>query len=132
MSDKLRLQQVYMNLLTNAMKHSPEDGKILVTISSQAVPPQNNNTPEVMLSIIVQDEGPGITSEDQERIWLPFVVIERSRRLNPHGVGLGLTLCKIICECFGGDIAVFSDGESGTTFEARFKMKFSYQGHDRD
>ena len=52
--------------------------------------------------------------------------------MNPHGVGLGLTLCKIICENFGGDIAVFSDGTNGTTFEFRFRVKYSYQGQDRE
>lgn len=79
-----------------------------------------------MLSVIVQDEGPGIVAEDQDKIWEPFHILERSRRFNPHGVGLGLTLCKIICENFDGDIAVCSDGEKGATFEFRFKVKYSY------
>ena len=129
--DKSRLSQVFLNLMTNAMKHSPEESVIRVSASSQVLP-ADKSVPEVMLSVIVQDEGPGIAPEDQERIWEPFVLIERSRRMNPQGVGLGLTLCKIICENQGGDIAVFSDGQSGTTFEFRFKVKHSYQGHDVD
>lgn len=98
----------------------------MVTASSQAVP-SSDAVPEAMLSIIVQDSGPGILPQDQERIWLPYTTLERSRRLNPHGVGLGLTLCKYICESFGGDIAVCSDGVNGSTFEFRFRVKYSYQ-----
>ena len=63
--DKNRLQQVFMNLLTNAIKFSPEDGKISVTASSL---PAHTNTqdsvPVVMISVIVQDDGPGIASDD--------------------------------------------------------------------
>lgn len=61
--DKNRLQQVFMNLLTNAMKFSPEDGKIIVTASSQAIH-TDDTVPVVMLSVIVQDDGPGISPED--------------------------------------------------------------------
>jgi len=129
--DKNRLQQVFMNLLTNAMKYSPDNSKISVTASSQAIH-ADDTVPVVMLSVIVQDEGPGIDLEDQDRIWLPLTYLEKHRRLNPHGVGLGLTLCKIICDNFGGDIAVFSDGATGSTFEFRFKVKYSYQGQDKE
>lgn len=74
----------------------------------------------------------GIVAQEQDRIWLPFITLESTQRLNPHGVGLGLTLCKIICENYGGDISVYSDGSNGTTFEFRFKTKYSYQGQDRE
>ena len=85
-----------------------------------------------MLSIIVQDQGSGIALADQDRIWEPFFVTESSRRQHPQSVGQGLYLCRLICEKLGGDIAVYSDGRSGATFEFRFKGKYSYQGHDRE
>lgn len=107
--DKKRLQQVFMNLLTNAIKFSPKDGKISVSASSISIS-SSDAVPVVMLSVIVQDNGPGILLDDQERIWMPFTTLERNRHLNPDGIGLGLTLCKIICENLNGDIAVFSDG----------------------
>ena len=122
-----------MNLLTNAIKFSPEDGNINVTATSQPAHTSNQDSvPVVMISVIVQDDGPGIAPDDQDRIWLPFTTLERNRHLNPHGVGLGLTLCKIICENFGGDIAVFSEGQNGSTFEFRFMVKYSYQGQDKE
>ena len=125
--DKKRLQQVFMNLLTNAIKFSPEDGKI--SVSANSVPISSSDAvPVVMLSVIVQDSGPGIHIDDQERIWMPFTTLERNKSLNPHGVGLGLTLCKIICENLNGDIAVFSDGQNGSTFEFRLKVQYSFQG----
>ncbi len=71
MGDKNRLQQVFMNLMTNAMKHSPIDSTITVTASSEAIH-TDDAVPQAMLSVIVQDEGPGILPEDQERIWEPF------------------------------------------------------------
>ena len=52
-----------MNVLTNAMKFSPEEGKVKVTASSQDVYNEEQN-PVIMLSVIVQDEGPGIDIED--------------------------------------------------------------------
>ena len=114
-----------MNILVNAMKFSYDGSEVSVTTSSQPIH-TDDTVPSVMLSVIVQDEGPGISAEDQERIWLPFTTLEASKRLNPHGVGLGLTLCKIICENYGGDISVYSDGYNGSTFEFRFRVKYSY------
>ena len=54
---------MFMNVLTNAMKYSPEEGKVKVTASSQDVYTEEQN-PVIMLSVIVQDEGPGIDIED--------------------------------------------------------------------
>lgn len=68
----------------------------------------------------ISDEGPGISIEDQEKIFRPFCRITRDAHLNPNSNGLGLSICKNLSNKMGGDIEVLSDGKSGSTF--RFSM----------
>lgn len=77
------------------------------------------------VSVIVKDRGPGISAIDQDRIFRPFVKLSNSSRLNPNGVGLGLFVCRVICERLGGDICCYSEkdqGVAGATFEFRFLL----------
>ena len=62
----------------------------------------------------VIDQGPGITLDDQAKLFEPFTVLPKTKQLNPHGVGLGLFVCKVIIDKHGGDIDCFSNGDSGT------------------
>ena len=69
-----------------------------------------------MLSIGVIDNGPGISKEDQLKLFKPFGTLEANADLNPNGIGLGLSICKMICCCLGGDITVSSDFGTEFTF----------------
>lgn len=74
--------------------------------------------------MIVQDQGPGIEANDQEKLFKPFKTLENSSKINPNGVGIGLFVSKLLCERSGGDICCFSDGQGcGTTFEFRIYLK---------
>ena len=73
-----------------------------------------------MLSVVVRDKGFGISRHNLGRLFEPYVVLEESRSSNPSGVGLGLYVCKIICERHKGDICCFSNGlGQGSVFEFR-------------
>lgn len=103
--DGSRLQQVIVNLLTNAFKWSPQGGK--VTLRAK----QKNDA----LIVEVQDMGPGIAKENQQKIFDAYYRVESDgQRLD--GLGLGLALCKTIVESHGGKIWVESEKGKGSTF----------------
>jgi PAS domain S-box-containing protein len=105
MGDQTRLRQVLFNLLENAIKFTPEGGKIGI----KALTDDQN------LLIVIQDNGRGIDKEDQERIFQPYNRIEDDRQ-HFSGLGLGLALSKQLVELHGGRIKIASKKGEGTTF----------------
>jgi signal transduction histidine kinase/ActR/RegA family two-component response regulator len=108
--DGPRLQQVFWNLLKNAIKFSPPDGRIAV--AARSVPATGRVVVEVT------DAGIGIDGSNIERIFRPFEqVTAEGRRGGGGGLGLGLAIAKAIVELHRGTIRVVSDGVGrGTTF----------------
>ena len=86
-----------------------------------------NDSKKVLLSVIVQDQGPGIEKSDQQLLFQPFTTLEKTRSINPNGAGIGLFASKVICEKLGGDICVFSNGQNkGAIFEFRIQLYQKY------
>ncbi len=104
-ADPVRVERILFNLMENAVKYSPEDGKITVSSRMQ--------DGFVVTSII--DQGSGISQDDQPKIFGLFERLEPSRRL-AKGVGLGLLVCKRLVEAQGGWIKVESEPGKGSTF----------------
>jgi len=102
--DPSRLEQVLDNLVSNAIKYSPEGGTI--EISGRALPDE--------VIVTVSDQGVGIPLEDQPRVFERFFRGARERRQSTPGAGLGLYLTKAIVEAHGGRIWVESSSEHGT------------------
>ncbi len=103
--DPDRLAQVVGNLLSNAVKYTPEDGTVLVSASSSAGE----------LLIRIEDTGPGIRPEEQERIFEPFYRSQEKRRF-PQGLGLGLTIARDLVEAHDGRLELDSTPGSGSCF----------------
>ncbi len=103
--DGQRLEQVMLNLLTNAAKFTPEGGTILVKMR------QDNAD----LIIDVQDNGIGIAREEQSRLFKPYSRLNSDRQHHP-GLGLGLALAKQVVELHGGKIWLESAPGKGSTF----------------
>ncbi len=107
-----QLKQIMLNLLSNAVQFTPENGTIQVT----AKPGMGLYTGT--LEIAVKDSGVGIASNELERIFEPFA--QASSALEGHkGFGLGLTLTKRLVELHGGSIGVSSEPGAGSTFTVR-------------
>jgi signal transduction histidine kinase len=129
--DRVRVQQILTNLLSNAMKYSPPEAPIAVT--ARIVTERNarvlgfgatHRTPQQMVEITVRDWGLGIPQEQQELLFRRFVRLPREIASNVHGTGLGLYLCRVFAEAMGGRIWVESTGleGEGSTFHLRLPI----------
>jgi len=106
MADRQRLQQVLLNLLTNAVKYTPLDGKVTVSSSTVGSGP---------IRIIVSDTGAGIPSEKLVRLFTPFDRLG-AEQSGVEGTGLGLALCQRLIQAMHGSIGVDSTIGSGSRF----------------
>jgi signal transduction histidine kinase len=108
-ADPRRLKQVLINLLANAVKFTPEGGKVAIAADRT----------DDGIEIRVADTGPGIAAEDLERVLQPFVQADgRLERLH-EGTGLGLPLSRAIAEAHGGTLHLESPPGGGTTAVVR-------------
>jgi two-component system phosphate regulon sensor histidine kinase PhoR len=105
-ADEDLLSQVWINLIHNAVKFTPENGKIVVGLHRQ----------DGQIICFVSDNGVGISQSDQIHIFERFFKVDKARDRALGGNGLGLSLCKKIVELHGGGIAVESDPGRGTKF----------------
>lgn len=108
--DPIRLQQILLNLVNNAIKFT-ERGYVLVRVTNQQ--PQKKT---VCLLFEVCDTGCGLTMKQQEKLFLPFVQADNSTTRRFGGTGLGLSICKKLVELLDGDIGVKSLPDQGSRF----------------
>jgi len=107
--DKLRLSQVFMNLVSNALKFT-KDGKVIVTAKQERIEGTKH-----FIYFSIEDNGVGIAKDDQEKIFEKFVQIERKEG-DYQGTGLGLSIVQKLTELFGSKIHLESEEGVGTTF----------------
>lgn len=110
-ADELRLSQVITNLLTNAIKFTPSEGKVSLHVSQLE---QNNQF--ATLRIEVADNGIGIEKEQQEKLFQPFEQANNKISQKFGGTGLGLAISKQIVEMMGGKIWIESEIGIGSKF----------------
>ncbi|MDE2383553.1 MAG: PAS domain-containing protein [Alphaproteobacteria bacterium] len=109
--DLTRLKQVILNVLTNAIKFSPEGGVVQVDM---------NRSPAGDLLITVRDAGIGISAEDAERVFEPFVQAENGSNRRFGGMGLGLAIARRIARLHGGELTLA--GAMGVGTEAKLVL----------
>ncbi len=112
--DRGRIEQVLVNLLTNAIKYSPDGG--LVEVALQVVPERQ----EALISI--RDQGIGIPQAEQAQLFGRFVRASNSQAQGIGGTGLGLYLCRELVSQHGGDIWFESTEGAGSTFFLRLPL----------
>ncbi|GAC1380981.1 MAG: hypothetical protein NVS4B7_00880 [Ktedonobacteraceae bacterium] len=127
--DDLRLRQIILNLVSNALKYTLPSSKIAITASAMNSSELNtclSSTSQAVLHsahqqyavIAIKDWGPGIASEDQSRLFTKFIRLDSALNSTQRGAGLGLFLCRQLVEAMNGCIWVESQGiaDEGTTF----------------
>jgi len=112
--DEQRIRQVVINLLTNAVKFTPEGGKI--TLEAFLWSKKKETTQQNYLQIAVIDTGIGIAPENIKEIFQPFVQIDSKLNREYAGMGLGLSLVKQIVELHNGQVGVTSELGVGSCF----------------
>jgi signal transduction histidine kinase len=105
-ADERKVKQILLNLLTNAVKFTPEGGRVGVTVTAA----------DGAITIAVSDTGIGIAPEDQAAIFEEFRQVGREDARTQEGTGLGLTLAKKFVELHGGRIGAESHVGQGSTF----------------
>ena len=103
--DPDRMAQVLGNLISNAIKYTPEGGKVTVTAGGD----------ETAVALAVCDTGPGIDPAEQERVFEPFYRSQQQRRF-PQGLGLGLTIARDLVTAHGGTLTLDSTPGQGSCF----------------
>ena len=116
--DELRLKQLLINLLNNAVKFTPEGGELGVEVTGELE--------EERVAITVWDTGIGIPAEELPRLFKPFVQLDGGINRQYGGTGLGLSLVVRIAEMHGGSIAVTSEVGKGS----RFTLYLPWRGND--
>jgi signal transduction histidine kinase len=106
-ADPEKLRQILLNLLSNAVRHTPEGSTIRVEASARA---------KGTVRIAVIDTGKGIALDSQAAIFEPFVQLDRSLTSATHGVGLGLAISRDLARGMGGELSVSSTPGAGATF----------------
>ncbi len=108
--DEIRIRQIIVNLLTNAVKYTPE-GSVTMTVKWI-----NDDTNKNSLCVSVKDTGIGIKPESMEDLFTSFRRLDEKKNRNIEGTGLGLSIAKQLVELMGGTIAVESEYGNGSTF----------------
>ncbi len=114
--DKLRIQQVLLNLVSNAIKFT-ESGSI--DIEAGLRQPADGHE---LIELAVRDTGTGIAAPDQRRIFEEFVMLDASYGRTASGTGLGLSICHRLVKRMGGEIGVESEVGKGSRFWARLPL----------
>ena len=120
--DYQRLRQVLINLLGNAMKFTPDGGRISVRAS---IDPGEGPSGSLLVSVV--DTGIGVSPDDMERMFQPFEQLEHPLTKKYEGTGLGLALSKTLVELHGGRIWVESSEGAGSAFHFTIPMEPSGQ-----
>lgn len=123
-TDLLKLRQIVINLVSNAIRFT-RNGVVAIHAGRMTAP---DGRQRQWLSLMVRDNGVGVSPEDQECIFQPF----RQSGAKTDGTGLGLAVTKSLCHRLGGDISVDSVPGQGASFNVSLPILINDADHDRD
>ncbi|MGG3926817.1 ATP-binding protein [Metabacillus fastidiosus] len=112
LGDKHKITQVINNLLSNAMKYSPDGGDIGITVYEEGP----------VLKVDIKDEGLGIPADAIDKLFTKFYRVDNSDRRQIGGTGLGLVIVKEIMQAHDGEVTLTSELKKGSTFTISFPL----------
>jgi len=124
--DEPRLRQVIGNLMSNALTHTPDGTPIEVSIGSGALDPRRPNSPPAV-TLDVTDHGPGMTTEQAQRVFERFYRADQARTRATGGSGLGLAIVDGLVTAHGGVASVRTAPNQGATF--RIALPLAPEAH---
>ncbi len=116
--DELRLRQMFLNLISNGIKYTPEGGILHIVMSQEGE----------FARIDIVDSGIGIPADHLPHIFDRFYRVDKARNRMDGGTGLGLSIVKWIAEAHGGSISVTSEVDAGSSFSVRLPIKGPEEG----
>lgn len=119
-TDELRINQVFINILSNAVKYTPNGGRITVDLIQESIPDIQD---KVRIRYIVEDNGMGMSEEYQKNMYTAFTRAEGQQVAGIQGTGLGLAICKQMVDLLGGTIECDSALGRGTKFAITLDLK---------
>lgn len=123
LGDPLRIRELFLNLIENGIKYTPEKGSISITLETEITSDRTTDASNGFAKITVSDTGIGIAKKDQERIFDRFFRVDKARSREMGGSGLGLSICKWIVEAHQGKISVESELGKGSSFIVRLPLQ---------
>lgn len=126
--DKLRIEQVLLNLISNAIKYTQNGGNIVLNITLQ----KQENKKYSRFCFEIKDNGMGMTQDFIETIFDPFVREENSNTGKIQGTGLGMAITKNMVELMGGNISVKSKLQEGSTFTVYLDLQTQNPEYSRE
>ena len=121
--DGRAIEQALVNLIDNAIKHSPKDAVVTVQLETRGSSPEALEPQTSTLTLSVTDRGPGIPASEQEKIFERFYRLGSELRRETPGVGIGLSIVKHVVEAHGGGVRVQSEVRKGSRFTIQLPNK---------
>ncbi len=133
LGDPLRLRQIIVNIIGNAVKYTQENGSIKVSFSQYKKDGTQDceaNGDKVWLLFICEDNGMGMSREFLQRIFMPFERVKNSTIGKIEGTGLGMSIVKSLVDSMGGNISVESEEGKGSRFTVRLPISVTLQSRE--
>ncbi|MCI9072682.1 MAG: response regulator [Lachnospiraceae bacterium] len=121
-ADRVRISQVLINLLGNAVKFTPAKGQVTLTVQESAAGGENS-----VVYFAVSDTGVGIAKEDQSRVFRSFEQVAGANSFKQQGTGLGLSISNRLIQMMGSNIQLNSEPGEGSTFSFSIPMTLGHQ-----
>lgn len=125
--DALRLSQILVNIIGNAVKYTQEGGEILVRFSQHLLEPPEQEKNTVWLDFSCEDNGMGMSQEFLEKIFIPFERVDTVKISKIEGTGLGMAIVKNLVDSMGGEITVESQEGVGSRFRILLPLAVAAQ-----